>query len=259
MFFHLNKFKIVIRFKKGFNRSMNLLHTGSLNMERNFVNNSHINNLSSISFCFAFFVLLLTPNYQILQILINIVVLPFTIIHELFHLSVITLFFPMIESSFDLNLFTSSTTIFAKITIEELPVCWESVVTMLFGTLGVICVISGCLSYLKNQTSSHYLALRNFLIFGLLSDIPNLFPIRPSMINAVSDGYSASIMLLRMGFPVYPSLPISALFYGLTAILVFSSFFYLGSAFYHLGFSLKLNLSRITVIDTINNRVNDLV
>ena len=233
---------------------------GSLKMERNLDEKSHNGNLFSLSFCFAFLVLLLIPNYQILQILINIVVLPFTIIHELFHLSVITLFFPMIESSFDLNLFTSSTTIFAKITIEELPVCWESVVTMLFGTLGVICVISGCLSYFKNNnTSRHYLVLRNFLIFGLLNDIPNLFPINPSMINAVSDGYSILIILLRMGFQTYPSPSISVLFYCLTSIIVFTSFFYLGSALYHLGFMLKSNLSRITTIDTMNNPAKDLV
>ena len=101
--------------------------------------------------------------------------------------------------------------------------------------------------------------MKNFLIFGLLNDIPNLFPINPSLINATTDGYGACITLLRMGYSTYPSIEISALFCCITSILVFTGFSYLGSAIFHLGSNLISPISKIPVIDEKNASVNDIV
>ena len=235
---------------------MGKVYLGIQSMENLLKSQSSKGFLFSFSFSFALIFLVLIPNIHLLQVLANLLVLPFTLVHEIFHFVTFAVFFPTLKFSLHFDLFTDKFPTLGTITLESLPVSWESLVIMLSGTLGVIFVSLGCFRSLKKQASNQCLVIQNFIIFGLLHDIPNLFPITPSLINAITDGYSISILLLRMGVPVYPSLPICTLFCNLTSIFVFASFFYLGSAVYYLGMSIKTRLSKFKAVEPSNEPSN---
>jgi hypothetical protein len=75
--------------------------------------------------------------------------------------------------------------------------------------------------------------IRFYLIFGLLSDLPNLFPVLPTSFGAVSDGYNAWIYLYILINLPFPTLAFSVIWTSITSIVIFTSYYYLGCTFLH--------------------------
>jgi hypothetical protein len=90
------------------------------------------------------------------------------------------------------------------------------------------------ITVLRNRKNPASIAGEKFLIFGLLNNLINLFPILPVMLGSVNDGYGICIILLQMGYSTYPSAQLSFLFLYMASLLALVSFYYLGSCLYHL-------------------------
>ncbi|UCG03828.1 MAG: hypothetical protein JSW11_07540 [Candidatus Heimdallarchaeota archaeon] len=137
----------------------------------------------------------------------------------------------------------------ANVKFESLPLSLGSVVSFLVGPFSVVAFSAiGIIALKKFPTSNFRKIGSQFFKFVLLCDIPNLFPIHPPMVNAVTDGYAASVYLFQMGYTPFVSTDLSIFLYSIAAIISFAAFFYLGAAVYFLlqqvkGFVLKDNKS----------------
>ncbi|MFX1546590.1 MAG: hypothetical protein ACFFCU_10360 [Promethearchaeota archaeon] len=161
-------------------------------------------------------------------------IFPFTIIHELSHCFALGCFFPGKEAQIEFHLFDNGIT-YANVKFESLPLCLGSVMSLIIGPLSVLTLCILGIIMLKQYPSSNLSkTTSNFLKFVLLCDFPNLFPIHPPMINAVTDGYAASVYLFQMGVVPFISTELSIILYMTAAIISFTSFFYLGTSVYFL-------------------------
>ncbi|MFX0183810.1 MAG: hypothetical protein ACFE95_12070 [Candidatus Hodarchaeota archaeon] len=119
---------------------------------------------------------------------------------------------------------------------ESFPCCWPSVISILGGSGSVVVIV--LISYFivsKIKSKTVLSPWGKFLIFGLLADFPNLFPILPSSLGSVTDGYVIYSYLHKMGyFPSFPS-NLSYFLSLISMIMVLISFYLLGSFLYHIG------------------------
>ncbi|MFX1286310.1 MAG: hypothetical protein ACFFB5_21935 [Promethearchaeota archaeon] len=191
------------------------------------------------SFIFALTFLLLIQLFSVFALIYNLIIFPFTVIHELNHLLALGCFFPGKEAQVEFHLLDNGITA-ASVKFENLPICLGSVISFLIGPLSIlILTILGIITLQKNPSSDLKMAGNHFLKFILLCDIPNLFPIHPPMINAVTDGYAASVYLFQMGYIPFVSTELSILFYSIAAIISYTAFFFLGTTVYFLIHHLK--------------------
>ncbi|MFX0149185.1 MAG: hypothetical protein ACFFAJ_00235 [Candidatus Hodarchaeota archaeon] len=185
------------------------------------------------SILFSIFFLYLLQQSPIVQGLYNIVYLPFNCLHELGHLLASSIILPTVDSQFKIcHLYEGGCS--NMITIEELPVCWGSIIMKLAGSLMVFTITIAGIIVLRNKKSPASVAGKKFLIFGLLINLINLFPILPAMLGSVNDGYGICIILIRMGHSTYPSVEFSFLFLYIASLVTLVSFYYLGSCLFYL-------------------------
>ncbi|UCE12161.1 MAG: hypothetical protein JSV04_08120 [Candidatus Heimdallarchaeota archaeon] len=113
------------------------------------------------------------------------------------------------------------------------PCCWSSVLSMLGGTVSVaLFVIFIALILSKLEYNNINSIARKYLIFGLLADFPNLFPIFPYSLGGTTDGYAIYMYLYQMGYlPLFPG-SFSYVLSLISFFLVLGSFYFLGSFFY---------------------------
>lgn len=191
------------------------------------------------SFILALIFLLMVQFFSISAFIYNLIIFPFTVIHELSHYFALGCFFPGKEAQIEFHLFDNGI-ICANVKFEHLPLRLGSVISFLIGPLSVLILsVIGVIALRKYPSSNFGKAGSQFLKFVLLCDIPNLFPIHPPMINAVTDGYAASVYLFQMGYIPFVSTELSILFYAIAAIISFAAFFYLGNTVYFLLQNLK--------------------
>ncbi|MFX0171441.1 MAG: hypothetical protein ACFE9L_05930 [Candidatus Hodarchaeota archaeon] len=185
------------------------------------------------SILFAIFFLYLLQLSPLVHDLYNIAYLPFNCLHEIGHLLASLIILPTVDSQFKIShLYEGGCS--NTITIEELPVCWESIIMKLSGSLMVLAITIVGMIALRNRKSPTSVSGGKFLIFGLLNNLINLFPILPAISGSVNDGYGICIVLLRMGHSTYPSAEFSFLFLYIASLVTLVSFYYLGSCLYHL-------------------------
>ncbi len=181
---------------------------------------------------FAVLIAFLLQKFPILHITQNIIYLPFNLIHQIGHFFAVSILLPMIDPAFEINpikdCICSNT-----IRIEELPPNWNSVYMLLAGTVVIIFFTTLILFKFRKNTSITWGINQRFLLFGLIYNLTNLFPILPSMLGSTNDGYAVTVILLRMGFSTYPLVYISILFASLAVILILISYYCLGSCIYY--------------------------
>lgn len=193
----------------------------------------------SFSFIFALTFLLMVQLFSPFAFIYNLIIFPFTVLHELSHCFALGCFFPGKEAQVEFHLFGNGITS-ANVKFETLPLCLGSVISLLIGPLSILILsVIGIIALRKYPSLNFGKAGSQFLKFVLLCDIPNLFPIHPPLINAVTDGYAASVYLFQMGYIPFVSTELSLLFYAISAIISFTAFFYLGTTVYFLLQHLK--------------------
>jgi hypothetical protein len=155
---------------------------------------------------------------------------------------VLNCFFPGKEAQFEFHLFDNGITS-ANVKFGTLPLCLGSVISLLIGPLSILILsVIGIIAFRKYPSSNFSKVGSQFLKFILLCDIPNLFPIHPPLLNAVTDGFTASVILFQMGYIPFVSTELSLLFYAIAAIISFTAFFYLGTTVYFLLKHLKVSI-----------------
>ncbi|MFX0182492.1 MAG: hypothetical protein ACFE95_05340 [Candidatus Hodarchaeota archaeon] len=203
------------------------------------------------SILFAVFFLYLLQQSPLIQVLYNIIYLPFNCIHELGHIFASISILPTVDTHFELcQLHEGGCS--NTIPIEQLPVCWESIIIKLAGSFMVTVITIVGITLLRNRKNPISVAGEKFLIFGLLNNLINLFPILPVMLGSVNDGYGTCIILLRMGYSTYPTIQVSFLFLYMASLVVLVSFYYLGSCLYYLlsipGFKIQKQFEEPTEV-----------
>lgn len=178
--------------------------------------------------------------FSIFTFIYNLIIFPFTVIHELSHCFALGCFFPGKEAHIEFHLLDNGITC-ATVKFENLPLCLGSVISLLIGSLSILILsVIGIIALRKYPSSNFSKAGSQFLKFVLLCDIPNLFPIHPPLTNAVTDGYAASVHLFQMGIIPFVSTELSLIFYAIASIISFTSFFYLGTTVFFLLQHLKV-------------------
>lgn len=177
-------------------------------------------------------VTILSPQ---LTMIFNLLYLPFTIVHEFGHLLVISLLLPSLSPQLEFYLLDG---VFccACLTTNEFPYCWQTIIVMLAGSLSVLLfTIFSCFLLLKMRSGTSYGIGKYYFIFGLFADLPNLFPILPSSLGFITDGFAITACLYQMGYSPLISDKISSLFSLISIIMVLASFFFLGLFLHRLG------------------------
>ncbi|MHA2224945.1 MAG: hypothetical protein ACXAC8_07060 [Candidatus Hodarchaeales archaeon] len=206
----------------------------------------------SLFFAIIFMFLLIQSSFLIF--FFNLINIPFNIIHELGHFFFLLLFLP--DQSYYLEINPLKEVMFSsQITIEQLPVSIGSIIVKSAGSISIVIFTLIGFVVLRKRTDLSSEIGRKYLFFGLLGDIPNLFPIMPSILGLVNDGYAISIILLRMGYYTYPSTIISIIFSCLTFIFVLFSYYYLGKIIYTIIVSPKIKLENELIKLLESNRV----
>ena len=184
-----------------------------------------------VNFLFAFFFALVLPfliqGSKALSFVFNVIFLPFTLIHELGHYISAQILFP------DQNVHVSTFLldhglVSGCIEIESLSVSWSSVFFLLSGSFTVTIFITSILLLIKFGMNRNLPGLEKYLLFGLLSDLPNLFPMYPTE-GLSSDGFWIWILLHELVHLPAPTYQFSLIFVGVASVLVFFSSYYLGS------------------------------
>ncbi|MFW9903531.1 MAG: hypothetical protein ACFFFH_04300 [Candidatus Thorarchaeota archaeon] len=194
------------------------------------------------SFIFAFASLLIIQISIFFTFIYNLIIFPFTVVHELSHCFALYCFFPGKKAQIEFHLLDNGI-IGASVKFEHLPICLGSVISLLIGPFSILILAILCSIILRKYPSSDFKSAGNqFLKFVLLCEIPNLFPIHPPMINAITDGYAASVFLFQMGYIPFVSTELSVFFYSIAAIISFAAFFFLGKTVYFLLYHFKLSI-----------------
>ena len=194
-------------------------------------------------FAFSFAVILpfLVQSSLFISIIFNIVYLPITIIHELGHFIVALLFFADHNPQLKILAFEDGLKC-GCVTIGSLEICWETIFLLLSGSLLVIIVVISVVAFMQRKNLKRSSCIKKYLIFGLLCDIPNLFPTYP-IEGIVTDGFRIWVYLHDLMNLPYPTPQFSLLFTVIASVVVFYSSFYLGSFVYEtlLTFADKLH------------------
>ncbi len=185
------------------------------------------------SLVFALFVLFFYEVIYFLRFLTDLILLPFTLLHEFGHYFSAILLIPSCNPQIYTN-FGDNGVSYAQLSTNGLPICLNSVLVMLAGSFILLICILGILFLSRSRKSPPYLILRNFLLFVLLSDLPNLFPILPTYLGALSDGYSAWIYLHVLISLPFPTMEFSVIWSSFASIMIIFSYYCLGLTIYHL-------------------------
>lgn len=184
--------------------------------------------------------------FPFLMFLFNIIFFPITLIHELGHYCIIKCLQPSLHPQMEIGL-TQGDFQCGCVLTQGFPCCWSSIFSMLGGTVSVaffVLIIVYTLS--KLEYNSIHSIIKKYLIFGLLADIPNLFPIFPSSLGSTTDGYAIYMYLHQMGYVPLFSANFSYLLSWISIFLVCTSFYFLGSFFFQIIFVIveKIELQR---------------
>ena len=184
-----------------------------------------------VNFLFAFSFALALPfllqGSRAVSFVFSIIFLPFTVIHEIGHYLSALIFFPDQNVQISTHLFDGGL-VGGCIEIESLTVSWSSILFLFSGSFAVIIFIVFSQLFLKVRMNKNLPGLEKYLLFGLLSDLPNLLPIYP-IEGSVSDGFRIWILLRDLIHLPAPTYQFSLIFVGIASFLVFYSSYYLGS------------------------------
>jgi hypothetical protein len=204
-----------------------------------FIYKKSTNIFFSVSFALIlpFFVLV----FPISMITFNLIFLPFSLIHEVGHFITSLWLLPSHEPMLHFKIVGGELICTCDMS-QELLCCWNSIIVVLGGTGSVM--LSVLLFFFLLTKSGYQNALhlgKLYLLFGLLSDLPNLFPILPSTIRSPTDGFILYSFLSQMNFIPLLSSGVSYFFSLASFIVVLISFYFLGSfIFQFLLFFLKV-------------------
>lgn len=179
------------------------------------------------AFCFALVLPFILQGSKAISTVFNVIFLPFTVIHEFGHYLSCIIFFPDQTVHVPTFLFDDGL-VGGCIEIGNLTVNWSSVLFLLSGSFLVIIFIISILFLIRIGMKRNLPGLEKYLLFGLLSDIPNLFPIYP-VEGFYSDGFRIWLLLRELIHLPTPTYQFSLIFVGIASILVFFSTYYLGS------------------------------
>ena len=179
------------------------------------------------SFLFAVILPLLVLNSTFLAIVFNIIYFPITLIHELGHFLIAILFFPDQNPQIKILTFKEGLKC-GCVTLGGLEICWETILLLLSGSVSVILtvILGSVLIRRKNKKIGSFFT--KYALFGLLCDLPNLFPTYPTE-GAITDGFRIWVYLHELVNLPYPTPQFSLLLTAITSIIIFYSSFYLGS------------------------------
>ncbi len=129
------------------------------------------------------------------------------------------------------------------VTLGGFEICWEAILLLMSGSLAVILttIVGIIIMRRKNKEISPY--FQKYALFGLLCDLPNMFPTYPSE-GAVTDGFRAWIFLHDLINLPYPTPQFSFLFAAIASVIIFYSSFYLGSFLYEIFILLAVKLQK---------------
>ncbi len=182
-------------------------------------------------FCFA--VILFCQIIPSFKLILNVLFLPFTLVHELGHYFSALFFLPNSNPQIKINLNEFSLN-FAQLTTSGLPICFNSIIVMFSGSLTLLLAVFGFYYFSSNKKSHLFVLIRYYLIFGLLADFPNLFPILPTSLGAFSDGYLIWIYLCVLINLPYPTAVFSIIWSSFASIMIFFAYYFLVSTFFQL-------------------------
>ena len=108
--------------------------------------------------------------------------------------------YPLIDMQLEFHLLDGEFCCACIIT-DEFPLCWQPIV-MFAGTFSMIIFVILCIFTLFRMKSkiSIYDTGKYYLIFGLLTDLPNLLPILPISLGFITDGFAISTCFYQMGY-----------------------------------------------------------
>ncbi len=190
------------------------------------VNFSDYNVKFLLAFLFAVILPFLMVSTLIINISFNIIFFPFTVIHEVGHFIVAILLFP--EQNPQLKLLTFKEGLKCGcVTLGGLEISWGTIILLLSGSVLVILTVTMgmCILSRKNNKLNPY--IQKYLLFGLLCDLPNLFPTYPSE-GVVTDGFRTWLFLHDLINLPYPTPQFSLIFTAIASVIIFYSSFYLG-------------------------------
>ena len=179
------------------------------------------------SFVFAAILPILLYSDFTFEVLFSIIYFPITVIHELGHFIIAIIFFP--DHNPQIKLFTLEKGLECGcVTLGGLEISWEAILLFMSGTFLVILTMSLAILILnrKNEKVGSY--FQKYALFGLLCDIPNLFPTYP-VEGAITDGFRSWLFLHDLMNLPYPTPQFSLLLTAIASVLIFYSSFYLGS------------------------------
>jgi len=180
------------------------------------------------AFCFALALPFLLQGSRVVSYIFSLIFLPFTLIHEIGHYLSALFLFPDQNVHISTYLFDSGL-VCGSVEIESLTVSWSSVLFLFSGSFAVIIFVIFTQLFIKVGMNKSLPGLGKYLLFGLLSDLPNLLPLFPTE-GATSDGLRIWLLLhelIRLPAPTYQ---FSLIFVGIASVLVFYSSYYLGSS-----------------------------
>lgn len=205
----------------------------SLDTKTSFLKNRRAELLFSSVFAFILPISVVIIPYCML--LFNIIYFPFSLIHELGHLLTTIFLLPSLNPLIKFELVRGELKCICVV-YDSFPCCWPSVVSMIAGTSSVVLAVVGVNFVLsRNLSTTIYVPCKKILGFGLLADLPNAFPISPSNLGSITDGYAAYTYLHQMGYLPLLQSSLSTFFSLISVIIVLVSFYYLGSFLYHIG------------------------
>jgi hypothetical protein len=201
--------------------------------------NESVSSITSVNFeflfsiLFALLVILFHETNSFLRFLTGLILLPFTLLHEFGHYISAILFLPSCDPQIYTYLGDNGVN-YAQLTTNGLPIGFKSILVMFAGSFTLLICSLGLIFLFRKGTSHSHTVFRNFLLFGLLSDIPNLFPILPTVLGAPSDGYLTWIYLHVLISLPFPTAEFSIIWSSIASILIIASYYCLGSSIYHL-------------------------
>ena len=185
-----------------------------------------------VNFLFAFSFALALPfllqGSKLISFGFSIIFLPFTVIHEIGHYLSAQIFFPKQNVQISTRLFDGGL-VGGCIEIGSLTVSWSSILFLFSGSFAVILFVIFIQLFIKIGMNKNLPGLEKYLLFGLLSDLPNILPIFP-IEGSTSDGFRIWIQLHELIHLPAPTYQFSLIFVGIASFLVFYSSYYLGSS-----------------------------
>ncbi len=167
----------------------------------------------------------------------SIILLPFSLIHEIGHFISALFIYP--SSSIQMKISINNDGLVCScIEMARFTANWKSIILLLSGSVAVILFVIVSLVILRNSTSRNLKYIKYYLLFGLLSDIPNLFPLFP-VEGTVSDGFRTWILLQELIHLPQATIQFSMLLTFFSSITIFFASYCLGSGLLDFILALK--------------------